>query len=185
MSNGVSPIPPAATYTDPATQVYAAQREPYVISTEPTWLDLDVIHGFLYHSYWSPGIPRQLVEQAVAHSLNFGLYHLTMPPGQDAGQDAEQRRQQVGFARVVTDYSSFAYLADLFVLAEHRGQGLGLWLVETVLACPALRTLRSFALATRDAQELYRKFGFVEVDGSRSMQKSYPMEWRDPALIRE
>lgn len=119
----------------------------YTVSTDPARLDLDVIHGFLRTAYWSAGIPRAVVERAVAHSLCFGLYT-------GAGD-------QCGFARVVTDRAVFAHLADVFVLPGHRGQGLGAWLIERVLAHPELQGLRRWTLGTRDAHELYARFGFV------------------------
>lgn len=146
------------------------QKPPFTISTDPARLDLDVIHGFLYHCYWSPGIPRELVAQAINHSLNFGLY---------------EENQQIGFARVVSDYTSFAYLADVFVLPTHRGHGLGIWLIECIIHCPALQSIRSFTLATRDAHSLYRKFGFEAADERRYMVKRYEVPWRDQALIQE
>ena len=146
----------------------------YQIHTAVDLLDLELIHNYLYHSYWSPGIPRAVVAEAVANSLNFGLY-----------QQQDESRRQVGFARVITDYASFAYLADVFVLPTHRGQGLGVWLIETIIAHPRLQQLRSFALATRDAHELYRKFGFETVDSARYMVKRYDVAWRDQALARE
>lgn len=154
-----------------APSFYTANHPPYQISTDPALLDLDLIHNYLYQSYWSPGVPRDVVQKAIAHSLNFGMYH--------------QGAKQVGFARVVTDYASFAYLADVFVLPDHRGQQLGVWLVESILSCPALQSLRSFILATRDAHELYRKFDFSEAESTRYMVKRYDVPWRDPALIRE
>ncbi|MBX3010303.1 MAG: GNAT family N-acetyltransferase [Caldilineaceae bacterium] len=152
------------------TMIYEYYRSPFTISTDPTRLDLDLIHGFLYHCYWSPGIPRELVAQAIQHSFCFGLY---------------EESKQIGFARVVTDYTSFAYLADVFVLPEQRHHGLGTWLVECVISCPALQTIRSFLLATRDAHGLYRKFGFEAADERRMMVKRYEIAWRNPALIRE
>ena len=117
----------------------------YEISADPARLDLGAIHAFLSRSYWSPCIPREIVERAAAHSLCFGLYH---------------RDAQVGFARVVTDRATFGYLADVYVLEAHRGQGLAKDLVRTVLAHPELQGLRRFLLATRDAHGLYRPFGF-------------------------
>jgi N-acetylglutamate synthase-like GNAT family acetyltransferase len=118
----------------------------YLISTDPSRLDLDVIHGFLRQAYWSRGVPRHIVKRSIEHSLPFGLY--------------EVGGAQVGFARVVTDRAVFAYLGDVFVVPEHRGRGLGVWLVETVLAHPDLQSLRRVSLATADAHELYRRFGF-------------------------
>jgi GNAT superfamily N-acetyltransferase len=119
----------------------------YEISTDPARLDLDLIHRFLSReAYWSPGVPRDVVERALANSLCFGLF---APGG-----------AQAGFARAVTDRATFAYLADVFVLPEHRGRGLGVWLVETVLAHPDLQGLRRIELATVDAHGLYERFGF-------------------------
>jgi GNAT superfamily N-acetyltransferase len=117
----------------------------YDISTDPARLQLDAIHAYLTRSYWSPGIPKDVVARAIANSLCFGLY---------LGDT------QVGFARVVTDRASFAYLADVYVLEEHRGQGLSKRLVERILAHPDLQGLRRFMLATNDAHGLYRQFGF-------------------------
>lgn len=150
--------------------IYEYDKHPYTISTDPARLDLDVIHGFLYHCYWSPGVPREVVAKAIHHSLCFGLY---------------EENNQVGFARVVTDYTSFAYLADVFVLPAQRGHGLGIWLVECIIDCPALQSIRSFLLATRDAHGLYRKFGFEAADDRRIMVKRYDVIWRNPALIIE
>jgi GNAT superfamily N-acetyltransferase len=127
----------------------------YLISTESAWLDLDLIHRFLSeHSYWARGIPRDVVARSIANSLCFGVYGL----GKDVPNPA---RPQVGFARVATDRATFAYLADVFVLPEHRGQGLSKRLVEAVLAHPDLQGLRRWMLATADAHELYRRYGFT------------------------
>ena len=120
-------------------------RGEYRISTDPTRLDAPAIHAYLSRAYWAEGIPLKTVQRALEHSLCFGLYH---PDG------------QVGLARVITDYATFAYLCDVFVLENHRVRGLGKWLIECVLAHPELRNLRRFSLATRDAHELYRRFGF-------------------------
>jgi GNAT superfamily N-acetyltransferase len=133
-------------------------REPYSISTAPERLDLDVIHTFLSSSYWASGRSRERVERSIAHSLPFGLYH------------QGEQRAQVGFARVVTDSATFAYLADVFVLQAHRGRGLGVWLVETVLGVPELAGVR-WLLGTRDAHELYRKFEFQDVPAGRLMRR--------------
>jgi GNAT superfamily N-acetyltransferase len=125
------------------------RRGEYLLSTDPERLDLDVVHGFLTASYWGEGIPRQTVERSIAGSLPFGAYHIT-PEGE----------RQVGFARVITDRATFAYLADVFVLPEHRGHGLGAWLVEAIVAHPELQGLRRWMLATRDAHGLYERFGW-------------------------
>ena len=118
----------------------------YTISTDPARLDVGAIHQFLaYESYWSQGIDRALLEKALAHSLNFGLY---------------TGARQIGLARVVTDYATYAYLCDVYVHADYRGQGLGQWLMRCVVAHPELGTLRRFGLATRDAHGLYAQFGW-------------------------
>jgi GNAT superfamily N-acetyltransferase len=118
----------------------------YEVSTDPSRLDLDLIHAFLHTAYWSPGIPREIMERGIANSLPFGLY---APAG-----------EQAGFARVVTDYATYAYLSDVFVDVAHRGQGLGKFLIGCVLGHPELQGLRRWALATADAHGLYRQFGF-------------------------
>ena len=121
----------------------------YEISTEAARLDLDVIYNFLaVESYWSPGIPRSVVERAVQNSLCFGIYH---------------GGAQVGFGRVVTDKATFALLADLFILEPHRGKGLSKWLMRCIIGHEELQGLRRLLLLTSDAHELYRKFGFTEL----------------------
>jgi GNAT superfamily N-acetyltransferase len=125
---------------------FAATRGEFEISDVPERLDIGVIHGFLATSYWATGIPRATVERALANSLNFGLY---------------KSGAQIGLARFVTDRATFAYLADVFVLPPHRGQGLATWLVGTALTHPALAGLRRVLLATRDAHALYARFGFA------------------------
>ena len=118
----------------------------FVVSTEHARLDLDAIHAFLVTAYWSRDIARERMERAIANSIPFGLY---APDG-----------AQAGFARVLTDRAVFGYLGDVFVLEQHRGRGLGAWLVECVMAHPDLQTLRRFHLGTADAHGLYAKFGF-------------------------
>jgi ribosomal protein S18 acetylase RimI-like enzyme len=120
----------------------------YAISSDPALLNLEVIHGFIAQSYWAKDIPKQLVERMVKNSLCWGVYH---------------RAAQVGFARVITDQATFAYLADVFVLPEHRGRGLSKALVATILAHPDLQGLRRWMLVTADAQGLYERFGFKPV----------------------
>jgi GNAT superfamily N-acetyltransferase len=135
------------------------QRGEYLISTDRDRLDLAFIHDFLSNdSYWARGRDFELVKRSISNSFNFGLY---------------KGNQQIGFARVVTDYATFAWLADVFVLDEHQGQGLGKWLVEVIVSHPNLQGFRRWLLATRDAHELYRRFGFTELhDASRWMEKS-------------
>jgi GNAT superfamily N-acetyltransferase len=124
------------------------RRGEYLVSTDRSLLDLQVIHGYLSTSYWAAGVPEEVVGQSIENSLNFGVY---------------RGEEQVGFARVVTDRATFAYLADVFVLEAHRGQGLGKWLVEVVLSHPDLQGLRRWMLATRDAHDLYRRYAFTEL----------------------
>jgi GNAT superfamily N-acetyltransferase len=120
-------------------------RGEYAVSTDTRRLDLAAVHAYLTASYWSPGLPLDVLTRAVAGSLCFGLYH---------------RDAQVGFARVITDRATFAYLCDVYVLDAHRGRGMGRWLMEVVVAHPALQGLRRFVLVTRDAHGLYERFGF-------------------------
>jgi GNAT superfamily N-acetyltransferase len=121
-------------------------RGQYSISTDPQRLDVDAIHAFLGRSFWAEGIPRDLLEKAVANSLCFGLF---------------DGRSQVGFARVVTDRATYAYLCDVYILESHRDRGLGKWLIEAVMAHPELQNLRRFQLVTRDAHGLYARHGFA------------------------
>jgi GNAT superfamily N-acetyltransferase len=132
----------------------------YDISTDPSRLQLDAIHGYLTRSDWSPGVPRAIVARAAANSLCFGVYH---------------DHAQIGFARVVTDKATFAYLADVYVLEEHRGQGLSKRLVAAILAHPELQGLRRFLLATADAHGLYAQFGFkIVMAPERMMEIKHP-----------
>ena len=124
----------------------------YEISTDNARLDVDAIHAYLTRSYWSPGIPREIVERGIAHAECFGIYH--------------NHDDQVGFARVVTDYTTFGYLADVFVLDTHRGKGLSKWLMECLDAHPDLQGFRRWMLATRDAHALYAKFAFTPLSNA-------------------
>ena len=123
----------------------------YVISSDPSWIDVDVVWRFLSEqSYWARGVPRETVLKSLAHSIAFGVYQI----------DPRFERQQVGFARVVSDRATFAYLADVFILTEHRNQGLSKRLLQAVLAYPDLQGLRRWLLFTADAHTLYEQFGF-------------------------
>ena len=119
----------------------------FTVTTDPARLDLDMIHGFLTQSYWAKGIPRELVERALRHSLCFGAF---------------EGDRQVGFTRVISDFATHAYVSDVFVLPSHRGRGVGTRLMAAVRAHPDLQGLRRWTLFTRDAHNLYRKFGFKE-----------------------
>lgn len=134
----------------------AWRRGPHLISTDWGLLDFDVVHGFLREAYWSHGIPRATVERAARHSLPFGLY---LDP--HCGDERDRGRpEQIGYARVLTDYVGIAYLMDVFVLAPHRGQGLARWLVDTMLAYPDFRDVRAWLLRSRDAAGVYERSGF-------------------------
>lgn len=118
-----------------------------MISTDRTLLQVDVLHDYLAgHSYWAQNRPRATLERAIAHSRCYGVY------------DADG--SQVGFARCVTDFALFAYMADVFILAAEQGKGLGKWLVSCILADPQLSMVRRWTLYTNDAQSLYAQFGF-------------------------
>jgi GNAT superfamily N-acetyltransferase len=136
------------------------KRDGYRISTDPKLLDRDAIHAFLREAYWSPNLPRAVFDRSLEHSLVFGLY----------GSDGAQ----AGFARVVTDRVVFAYLADVFVLEQHRGRGLGVWLIETVLSHPDLQGLRRIVLGTMDAHALYSRFGFQPANSDILMTLDRP-----------
>lgn len=124
------------------------ERGEYTISTDNARLDLNLIHDFLTTSYWATGRSIETIRRSVENSLSFGVYK---------GKD------QIGFARVITDYATFAWIADVFILESFRGQGLSKWLIEVIISRPDLQRFRRWLLATRDAHELYRKFGFTEL----------------------
>lgn len=130
-------------------QIFETHRNNFTISTDPGRLDIDTICDFLKRSYWASGRPRERTERALNNSLVFGIY------------DGEK---QIGVARVVTDYSIFAYLCDVFIDENYRAHGLGKWLMQTIHGHPDLQGLRRWALVTRDAHELYRQFGWEPLD---------------------
>ena len=126
----------------------------YEIDTDKDRLDIGLIHDFLSRcSHWARGIPRETLARGIAHSLCFGLY-----------RDSEQ----IGFARVVSDEATYAYLTDVFVVAEHRNGGFGQFLVETILAYAPLQGMRLWQLVTRDAASLYRRCGFTDLAPCRT-----------------
>jgi RimJ/RimL family protein N-acetyltransferase len=136
-------------------------RGRFVASTDPARLDLDLIHGVLRETYWSPGIPRGIVCRAIAGSIAFGVYATS--------------GGQVGFARVVTDRATFAYLADVFIVETERGRGLGKWLMSIIVEHPDLQNLRRWLLGTRDAHALYAQFGFTPLGApERFMERHDP-----------
>ena len=125
-------------------------RENYLVSTDKARLNIDYIHQYLcYQSYWAGNIPIETVRKSIANSMCFGVY------------DGEK---QIGFARMVTDHATFAYLADVFIDENYRGRGLSKWMLEVILAHPDLQGLRRVILSTRDAHTLYSQFGFRQLD---------------------
>lgn len=137
------------------------QRGECTISTDQARLDLNLIHDFLTNSsYWAVGRSFETVKRSIENSLSFGLY---------------ESEKQIGFARIVTDYATFAWVADVFILEEARGRGLGTWLMEVILSHPELQGFRRWSLATKDAHEIYRRFGFSELKRPERW-----MERRDP-----
>ncbi len=118
----------------------------FTITTDPKRIDVDAVHAYLTRSYWAENIPRAIVEKSIAGSLCFALLH---------------EKRQIGFARVITDSATFAYLCDVYVLEDFRGQGLGKWLMAQLQSHPQLQGLRRFVLATRDAHGLYAQCGFA------------------------
>jgi GNAT superfamily N-acetyltransferase len=126
--------------------IYEVHEGLYNISTDISKLDVNVIHQFLcYESYWAQGIPKNIVEKSIANSLCFGLFYKDV---------------QIGFARLITDKATFAYVADVFILHEHRGKGLGKWLMRTMQSHPELQNLRRWLLTTKDAHTLYEQLGW-------------------------
>ncbi len=132
------------------------EKDGYILSTDNSLLQFDRIHHFLSKvAYWSLGIPRETVQKAAAHSLCFGLYY---------------QAEQVGYARVVTDETTFAWLCDVYVEENHRGKGLSKWMMSCILAYPTLQNLRRISLATKDAHGLYHQFGFQMSAPDRMME---------------
>ena len=135
-------------------------KQEFEISTDPARIDLRAVHDFLTNSYWAGGIPVKTVQRSIDHSLCFGVYR---------GQE------QIGFARVISDQATFAYLADVFILEPYRGRGLSRWLMQCILAHPDLQGLRRWMLATRDAHGLYEYYGFSRMKSpERWMELHHP-----------
>ena len=135
---------------------YAVKKNNYLISTDKSKIDIDYVHGFLSQSYWSPGVDIQVVKKAMKGSLCFGMY--------DSSKQTLPGGGQVGYARMITDKATFAYLADVFIDKNYQGKGLGKWLIEVILAHPDLRGLRRILLATKDAHKLYEQCGFTSIN---------------------
>lgn len=176
---------PSAPAANPADIIEFRYGE-FLVSTNPARLDLDLIHNFLTNCYWAKGIPKDVVARSTEHSLCFGIYDESngqsrlpaKPAGKPVLSPAEGgtvRSVQVGFARVISDFATIAYLGDVFVLESHRGRGLGKWMMECIMHHPALKGLRRWILLTRDAHELYSKLGFTPL----KLPQRY-MELHDP-----
>ncbi len=147
------------------------RRDDYLITTDPARLDLAVVHGFLTSCYWAKGIPLEVVRRSIEHSLNFSVWH----------EPRSGPAAQAGFARVITDFATFDYLGDVFVLEPHRGRGLARWLMETLTAHPDLQGFRRWVLLTRDGHGLYRQFGYTPVAAAeRYMERWDPEVYRRP-----
>lgn len=139
---------------------FERRREGYLITTDRSSFDLEAVYEFLSgHAYWCLGLPRAVFDKAIERSLCFGLL---------------EGASQIGFARMVTDGATFAWLADVFIVESHRGRGLGDWLVASVLEHPDMHGLRRIALATRDAHGLYRRHGFERLAPGRWMEIARP-----------
>jgi len=137
------------------------ENDGYLVSTDKLKIELQVVHSYLSNeSYWAQGIPIETIKRCIDHSLCFGIYC---------------DNSQVGFARIISDFTTFAYLADVFVLPAHRGKGLSKWLMQIIMSYPDLQGLRRFLLTTMDAHELYRQFGFTEYpQPERIMTRNVP-----------
>lgn len=149
-------------------EILNVSRGDYYITTDRNSVDLKVVHDYLCNqSYWTQGVPLERVKTAADHSLNFSLFH---------------HQDQIGYARVITDYCQIAYLGDVFILEAHRGKGLGKWLIANVHQHPNLQDLRNWLLGTRDAHGLYRQFGWDSLaEPHRWMARPNPMVYRRKA----
>lgn len=131
------------------TQIIETRRESFTISTDPARIDMSAVYDFLSRAYWANTRPREMTDKAFANSMVFGVY---------------EGQKQIGIARVVTDFSVFAYLCDVFIHENYRGHGLGKWLMQTVTEHPDLKHVRRFMLVTSDAHGLYQQFGFSQIE---------------------
>ena len=148
---------------------YEEQKGDFLISTENKRFDIASIHRFLaYESYWSKDIPLPIVQKAVSNSLCFGVF---------------KGDEQIGFARVVTDYVTFAWLADVFIHQEYRGMGLSKWMLEFIMDHPDLQVLRRWMLATRDAHGLYERYGFKPVANPERLMENHQPDVFEDALV--
>ena len=149
---------------------FELRRGEFLISTDRSRLDLNVIHGFLTNCYWAKGIPLEVVARSIEHSLCFGIYHET-----------GATFRQVGFARVISDFATIAYLGDVFVIESYRGRGLSKWMMQCIMQHPEVQGLRRWILLTRDAHGLYSQLGFTALKSAESyMELHYPDVYMNP-----
>lgn len=135
-------------------EIHYEQQNEILLSTDKAKLNITTIHNFLKTSYWAKDIQISIIEKSITNSLCFGVYDFN---------------KQIGFARVISDYATFAYFADVFILEDYRGQGLGKWLIKSILEYSELQNLRTYLLSTADAHELYRQFGFKNLPSPNRM----------------
>jgi N-acetylglutamate synthase-like GNAT family acetyltransferase len=140
------------------SQIIETHRDNFTISTDPSRLDMDAIFDFLTRAYWANTRPRERTERAIENSLAFGVY---------------EGDKQIGVARVVTDYSIFAYLCDVFIHENYRAHGLGKWLIQTILEHPNLKDVRRWVLITSDAHGLYKQFGFASIEDPEHWMQNF------------
>jgi GNAT superfamily N-acetyltransferase len=145
-------------------QLLELHHDQFTISTDPSRLDLDAIVDMLSGAYWAIGRPRERTERAIRNSLVFGVY------------DGDR---QVGVARVVTDYSIFAYLCDVFIHEDYRAHGLGKWLIQSIMEHPDLADMRRWVLVTSDAHGLYRHYGFTSLDDPGQWMQNFKPVWEE------
>lgn len=139
-------------------QILETHRDQFTISTDPARLDMDAICDFLARAYWSSTRPRERTERAIQNSLVFGMY------------DGDK---QIGVARVVSDYSIFAYLCDVFIHEDYRAHGLGKWLIQTIMEHPDLKEMRRWVLVTNDAHGLYKQYGFTSIEDPEHWMQNF------------
>lgn len=141
-------------------QILETQHDQFIISTDPARLDIDAICDFLKRAYWANTRPRERTERAIQNSLVFGVY---------------EGSKQIGVARVVSDYSIFAYLCDVFIHEDYRAHGLGKWLIQTIMEHPNLRDMRRWLLVTNDAHGLYKQFGFTSIEDPEHWMQNFKL----------
>jgi len=152
------------------------RRGEFLLSTDPGRLDVSLIHSFLTECYWAKGIPLEVVARSIQNSLCFGIY---------------ENGKQVGFARVISDFATFAYIGDVFIIESFRGHGLGKWIMQSIMQHPRLQALRRWSLLTRDAHGLYTQFGFTPLESSERYMEIHNRDVycathpSNPAIISE